>query len=93
MSAPIRVGSGPRGIVAAGDDIWVADELSQSVTRINVAARDVRTRSRSGTALPRLAVHRRSVWVAEEYSGDLVRIDPETEQKTRLDARGARAAG
>ena len=39
MSAPIRVGSGPRGIVRAGDDVWVANELSQSVTRIDVATR------------------------------------------------------
>ena len=37
MSAPIRVGHGAARDRRIGDDVWVADELSQSVTRIDVA--------------------------------------------------------
>ena len=77
MTSPIRVGSGPRGIVRVGDDVWVADELSQSVTRINVATRHTHTDRRRGRAHRARRRSTARVWVAEKYSGDLVRIDPD----------------
>ncbi len=62
------MGSGPRGIVRSGDDVWVTNELSASVTRIDVDTRrphpvDV------GDGPTDLAVLGDDVWVAEKYSG------------------------
>ena len=83
-SAPIPVGSGPRGIVRAGEDVWVTNELSASVTRIDVDTRrphpvDV------GDGPTDLAVLGDDVWVAEKYSGDLLRIDRESTDVERFD--------
>ena len=84
MSPPIPVGSGPRGIVRSGDDVWVANELSASVTRIDVDTRrphpvDV------GEGPTDLAVLGDDVWVAEKYGGSLLRIDRESTDVERFD--------
>ena len=87
MSAPIRVGSGPRGIVRAGHEVWVANELSQNVTQIDVGTRRTHTID-VGDGPTSVAVAGGGVWVAEKYSGDLVRIDARTEETTRYDLGG-----
>ena len=75
------MGSGPRGIVRVGDDVWVADELSQSVTRITVATGHTHSID-VGDGPTAVAALGGSVWVAERYSGDLVRIDPAPRSRT-----------
>jgi ABC-type transport system substrate-binding protein/DNA-binding SARP family transcriptional activator/DNA-binding beta-propeller fold protein YncE len=89
MTPPIRVGSGPRGIVRAGGDVWVADERSQTVTRITVSAPGQPHSLAVGDGPTSIAVLGGSVWVAEKYSGNLVRIDPVTEDRSRVDLKGA----
>jgi ABC-type transport system substrate-binding protein len=87
MSAPIRVGSGPRGIVRAGHEVWVTNELSQNVTRIDVATGRTHTVD-VGDGPTAVAVLGGGVWVAEKYSGDLLRLDPRTGKQTRYDVGG-----
>src|SRR3954454_19710909 len=89
MTPPIRVGSGPRGIVRAGGDVWVADERSQTVTRITVSATGNPHSLAVGDGPTSIAVLGGSVWVAEKYSGNLVRIDPVTEDRSRVDLKEA----
>ena len=61
--APIRWAVGRAGIVRASDDVWVADELSQSVMRITVATRHTQSFD-VGDGPTALAVLGGSVWVA-----------------------------
>ncbi len=88
MTSPIRVGSGPRGIVRVRDDLWVADELSQSITRISVATGHTDSID-AGDGPTAIAALGGSVWVAEKYSGDLLRIDSDTGKPDRIDVRAA----
>jgi ABC-type transport system substrate-binding protein len=91
MTDPIRVGSGPRGIVRVGDDVWVADELSLSVTRIDVRTRRPHTID-VGDGPTSIAVLGGWLWVAERYSGSLTRIDLATEKQNKI-AIGAPVRG
>ncbi len=62
----------------------MADELSQSVTRITVATGHTRSID-VGDGPTAIAALGGSVWVADEYSGGLVRIDSGTEKPDRID--------
>ena len=76
LDDPFRVGEGPIGI--AGDRvIWVANNASNSVTRIDPDSGVVVpiTVGESPTAV---AVAEDAVWVTNSGEGTVSRIDPET---------------
>jgi len=83
MSPAIPVGSGPSGMARVGDDLWVANELSQDVTRIDIAT--LRTATFDvGDGPTSIAFLGGAIWVAEKYSGDLLRIDPASGVASRI---------
>lgn len=88
LNSPLRVGSGPRGMARLGDELWVADHLSQSVSRVDVPSGRVSSLV-VGDGPTSLAVLDDAVWVSEQYAGTVTRIDPVTSALTTVAVGGA----
>ena len=82
----------PTGVVALGDSIWVGDESSAVVYRIDPDS----DRVRSAIPMPippergYLIEHDGAPWYHDIGSGEFIRIDPRTEKLRRLEVRADR---
>src|SRR5919112_6327672 len=74
-AAAFGVGNGPEGVVSDGANVWVANQFSETVTKL----------SGDGAALGTYAVGRRPlalafdgnfVWVANYLSDNVMKLDP-----------------
>ncbi|TMK76511.1 MAG: hypothetical protein E6G47_12435, partial [Actinobacteria bacterium] len=73
-----HVGNGPTAVVAAGNDVWVANQLDGTVSRIDGASAAVAATVTVGQGPSSIAVGGGSVWVSNELDGTVSRIDPGT---------------
>jgi YVTN family beta-propeller protein len=78
----IRVGFGPYAITYGAGSIWVSNESSGSISRINPARNRVVKTIRIGGGPNGLAVAFGSLWVADYRLGRILRIDPSTNKVT-----------
>lgn len=74
----LEPGSGPRGIAADGDSLWVGNERSSTLVQINLASMTVVGRLIAlGSRPSEVTVGGGSVWVTSMDDDVLIRVDPE----------------
>ncbi len=85
-------GNSPSSIATGFDGVWVADDLDNTVTRIDPASANAVTddRRRSARGRPRSSVGEGAVWVANTQDDTVTRIDPRTVGGDRDDHGGVR---
>jgi class 3 adenylate cyclase/DNA-binding beta-propeller fold protein YncE len=65
------------GLVTAGDDLWIIDELGQALLRFDTDSGRIRQRVKLSVAPDEVAVEPDgTLWVLDELGGTLTRIDP-----------------
>ena len=74
----IAVGSGPCAIAYGGGQVWVANNLDGTVSRIDAASGSLTGTYPVGAAPNGIAVTPDAVWVSDEVDGTIVRVDPTT---------------
>ena len=74
----MRIGIGASGVAVDDGDVWVADTLQDRVTRVNAATDDIVEQIPVGTAPSDVAAGAGAVWVTNQGSGTVSRIDPLT---------------
>ena len=67
---------GPASLAFAAGDLWVANSLDSTVSRIDPATPQVRATIPVGSGPSAVIAADGSVWVANQYSGSVSRIDP-----------------
>ena len=73
--ATIGVGPDPAGVVVAGDDVWVANKASSTLTRIGLRSLRARPQEIDVPINPyELAAYRGSVWVTSLVKGLVTRV-------------------
>jgi streptogramin lyase len=75
---PLPEGSGPTGIVADGDSLWVALHDARQVVRVDPSTGDILASVRVEAGAPdRIAVGGGYVWVSVNDGDAILRIDPD----------------
>jgi class 3 adenylate cyclase len=97
VTSGVAVGAGPATLSYADGSLWVANEVDQTVSRVDTATQ-AEVASRGGVGVPvAIAASGDAVWVADGFIGRLSTIDRRTnEVSIVLDDRagiGAMAAG
>ena len=87
-----NVGNQPSGIAVGANSAWVADSMSDTVTRIEPSG-DVMATINVGRGASGIAVGGGAVWVADTLDNTLVRIDPATDSVTTTIPVGAAPRG
>ena len=64
----MHVGTGPRSLAFAAGDLWVANSLDSTVSRIDPATLAVRATIPVGSGPSAVIAADGSVWVANQYS-------------------------
>jgi streptogramin lyase len=83
---PVRIptGSHPCEAVAAGGALWVANDGSGTLARVDPKTNRVRSRLRPGRGICAVAAGARAVWAVNYRSGLLLRVDPRTNAVRRI---------
>src|SRR5919201_5531230 len=76
VGRPIPLGRAPAAVTAGAGSLWVADELDETVTRIDPSRRRIVARIKIGHMPTAVAAGHGSVWVANAGDGTVSRIDP-----------------
>jgi DNA-binding beta-propeller fold protein YncE len=71
----LPVGEGPEGVVFDGAHIWVANQFSNSLTKIALAGLNVQT-FRVGRNPIALGVDAGSIWVANLHGNSVTKVNP-----------------
>jgi len=74
LTATIRTGTHPCGVVSAFGSVWVAND-GGTLVKIDPRTNRVRKRIRVGTGACLMAAGRQALWIAN-YEGGLVRVTP-----------------
>jgi len=90
---PIRVGRGPDAVAVGAGSVWVANELDDTVTRVDRARRTAVSTLRVGSAPSAIAVGAGAVWVANRLDGTISRIDPQADRVVATIAVGGAPNG
>ena len=89
-----NVGNSPAGVAVSGTDVWVADDVDNTVSRISTRGAPTVTRAISvGPGARGIAVGEGAVWVAQSQTDQVARIDPQTEAVTDTIEVGGRPTG
>ncbi len=90
----VAVGNGPNAIATGLGDVWVADDVDNTLTRIDAeSANAVTATTPVGQGPAAVAVGEDAVWVANTQDDTVSRVDPETATVTETIAVGARPTG
>ena len=85
-----KVGDDPVAVAVGASGVWVANYLSDTVTRLDPTTGQPTTTVPVGAGPSGIAVTDDAVWVTLEYAGQVVRIDPATNRVTsRVAVAGA----
>src|SRR6202011_3761264 len=75
ITAVVRVGFSPSGVVAGAGAVWVSDYSGGTVERIDTVTHAVQV-IQAGSTPSGLAVGAGAVWVTNNLGGTVSRIDP-----------------
>jgi len=73
-----NVGNSPVGLALGETDLWVADDVDNTVSRIGADAATVTRTTPVGPGATAVAAGEDAVWVTESLADRVARIDPET---------------
>ena len=94
MVAKVPVGNGPVAIAAGAGGVWIADEVDNSLSRIDPASENAVTAATPvGQGPTAVAVGEGAVWVANTQDDTVARIDPATSAVTARISVGRRPTG
>jgi YVTN family beta-propeller protein len=93
VSGRINVGNNPTAVAVGDADVWVADDVDNTVSRIDAASEAVTATIPVGAGPAAIAVGEGGVWVAESQVNQVVRIDPATGAVTDTIEVGERPTG
>jgi YVTN family beta-propeller protein len=79
----IDVGAGPEGVAVNGRDVWVANSLDNTVSRVSADTDEVTASYDVGNTPTALAVGEGSVWVANSGDGSVTQLDARTGKLVR----------
>jgi YVTN family beta-propeller protein len=88
VTARIETGLHPCGIAAVGRAVWVANDGSGTLTRIDPRTNRVTRRVKAGRGACAVAAGAGFVWVANYETGSLLRLDPDTLRVRRVRVGG-----
>src|SRR5262249_52443372 len=83
-SKPIAANAVGRGIAVGGGSVWVTDESSRAVARIDLSSNSVAGTVPVGNGPSGIAFGAGAVWVANSLDGTVSRIDPASASVTGL---------
>ena len=89
VSARITTGSNPCEAAAAARSIWVANDGSGKLVRINPRTNRVTARIAAGRGACAVAAGAGAVWVVNYRTGQLLHVDPRTRKVRRIAVGGA----
>ena len=90
----VNVGNSPSALAVGGSDVWVADDIDNTVTRISAQGQPAVTATIPlGPQPSAVAVGEGGVWVALSQADQVVRIDPRTAAITDTIAVDERPTG
>jgi YVTN family beta-propeller protein len=92
VASTTNVGNHPSGIAIGAGATWVADDLDDTVSRID-AQGGVSATIPVGQGASGIAVGGGAIWVADTLDNDVVRLDPTTNSVTATIAVGAGPSG
>ena len=94
VTGKTNVGNSPVGLAVGDEELWVADDVDNTVTRISVQGTPTVTRTIGvGPGATGVAVGEGGVWVTESQADLVARIDPETGAVTDTIEVGRRPTG
>ena len=74
----IDVGEGPEGVAVSGQDVWVANSLDGTVSRVSAQTDHETTHYAVGNSPTGVAVGKGSVWVANAGDGTVTRLNAQS---------------
>jgi YVTN family beta-propeller protein len=89
----ITVGSGPQGVAVNGDDVWVANSLERTVSRVSAQTNREVKRYPVGNTPAGVAVGAGAVWVTNADDGTISALDATTGEPRRTIRVGAPVRG
>jgi YVTN family beta-propeller protein len=72
----LAAGSGPEGVAADGEALWVANNRGASVSRVDADSGEVRATVKAGVGPRGIAVGAGTAWVANTVSGNVAAVSP-----------------